>query len=93
MQRQRRERVDTAKTAQPRDRGPQSLVGGQPRETLIQRLLARDQPIDGGEQIDERQLGRRLLEALGAQPRPVALVPRRRARIDPAVREQQLGDR
>jgi hypothetical protein len=47
VQRQRGQRVDAAKRAQPRDGRPQSLVGGQPGQALIERFAARGQPVDG----------------------------------------------
>ena len=49
MQHQRRQRVDAAKAPQPCDRRPQPVVGREPRQSLVERVLARDQPVDGGE--------------------------------------------
>jgi hypothetical protein len=34
------------------------------RESLVERLFARHEPVAGGEVVDERQLGVDLLEAL-----------------------------
>ena len=60
--------VDAAEGTQARDRRPQSLVGGQPREALVERALAlAQQTVDGGEQVDERELGRLVIEALAAR--------------------------
>ena len=94
MQRQRGQRVDAAK----------ARAAGRPSATAARRCasrerrsssasLARDQPVDGGEQVDERQLGRRAARSAGAPSHAGArgssvVVPA----IDAAVREQQLGD-
>ena len=92
MQRQRRQRVDTPKAPQPRDGRPQPSVLGEPREALLERVAASDQPVQGGEQVDEDQLGRLMIERLPRQPLPVPDVPSGRLAIDAALDQQQLGD-
>jgi hypothetical protein len=69
MQRERGQRVDVAKAAQAGDRRPPRLVGRQRGEPLAQSLLAGGQPIDRGELVRERQLGRRLVELLTSHVR------------------------
>jgi hypothetical protein len=45
MQRQRRQRVEAPKAPQPGDGRPQPVVLGEPRETLLERVAARDQAV------------------------------------------------
>src|SRR4051794_12642707 len=92
MKHQRGEGVDPAKRPQAGDGRPQPLIFGDAREPLVQRLAPGAQTINRGQRVDERQLGRRLLELLTREPLTVALVPRCRFEIDAALDEQQLGD-
>src|SRR4051794_41889649 len=68
MQGQRGQRVDAPKAPQPRDGWPQPLVLGEPREALLERVAAGEQPVEGGGQGDEDQLGRLVREGLARQP-------------------------
>src|SRR5690348_8145772 len=52
----RTEPVDPPERAEPSDRWPQTLVLSQPGQPLVQRFAARGQAVDGGQQVDERQL-------------------------------------
>ncbi len=90
MEHQGGEGVDAAEGAQPRDRRPQPLVLGQPGEPLIEGLAAGAEPVDGGELVDEGQLGGLVLEGLLGQPAAVIAPPGALARVDPPVAEQQL---
>jgi len=47
----------------------------EPGEALVERGLARDQPVDGGERVQVAELGHRFVEALPGQPAAVTLVP------------------
>jgi hypothetical protein len=52
-------------------------LNGEPREAFVERLLARDETVDGGERVQVGELGRRFGEALPAEPLPMALGPGR----------------
>ena len=61
------------------------------RESFVERLVARHEPVAGGEVVDERQLGVDLLEALRRQPPSVRLRPGI-ADVHAAVAQEQLLD-
>jgi hypothetical protein len=93
VQRQRGQRVDPAKAAQPGDGRPPLLIERQPRQALGQGGLASRQAVDGGDLIGERKLTAGVLELLARQPRAVRDRPRRGLRIDTAVTQQLLETR
>jgi hypothetical protein len=92
MHGQRGQGVDPAKAPQPGDGRPDPIVEREPAEALVEHLAPSEQPIQRGERVDERQLGRLVLEGLAGQPLTVALVPGGRLVPDTAVDEQQLRD-
>ena len=63
--------VDPAEAAQPGDGRPPLGLEREPGEALIERGLARRQPVDGRERVEERQLGSGLVEPLPSKPLPV----------------------
>ena len=87
---ERGQRVDAAEAAQAGDGLCPLALESEPREPLIECLLARDQPVDGGERVEVGELGRRLVEALPVEPGTVPLRPGA-ALVDHAVQQQQLG--
>jgi hypothetical protein len=64
--------VDPAEAAQPGDGRPPLPIKREPGEPLIERLLSRDETVDGGEGVEEGELGRGFLEPLPCEPLPVA---------------------
>ena len=67
--------VDAAEAAQPGDGRPPLALEREPREPLVERVLARDEAVDGGERVEVGELGRRLVEALLREPAAVRLRP------------------
>ena len=63
----------------------------EPREPLVERGLAGDQPVDGRQRVEVGELGRGLLEPLAASQRRWRCV-QVAAVVDAAVQEQQLRD-
>src|SRR5439155_70234 len=81
-----------AEAAQPCNRRPPLALEREPRESLIEPLLAGDEAVDGREAVEVGELARWLLEALARKPAPVRLRPGAPFRVDAAVQQQELRD-
>src|SRR5262249_34491582 len=84
--------VDAAKATQSRDRRPPLALLGEPREPFVEGLLARHEPVDRGERVEEGELGHRLPEPPPREPLPVRPGPGRALWVDATLEKQQLGD-
>jgi hypothetical protein len=85
------ESVSSPRNARSRDQRPELGLARDVGEPFLERLFAREEPVAGGEVVDERQFGVDLLEGLCGQPLAMCLRPRA-AVVHPAVAQQQLGE-
>ena len=74
------------------DRRPDLVLECEPREPLVERRLAGDEPVDGGQGVAEGEFAVRVAEALPGEPATVRLRPGRLARVEAAMAQEQLGD-